>query len=91
MTTYENGRLIISLNTTEPAALHELLLKSLVTSLRNYPDSQKKDDDRKHALLDLFEAMLPDKRSLQREFSKQVYYSSLMHSKLNIEYLIKEG
>lgn len=64
---YEKGMLVISLPTTEPAALHELLLKGLTSSFRYNTDSQmKRNIDGQHALIDLIEALLPDEKALAK-------------------------
>lgn len=66
MYTYEEGMLKISIPTREPAALHELLLKGLSSSFRNYTDSSKRREIEQHAMLDLLEALLPDEEALSK-------------------------
>lgn len=69
MYTYENGRLVISLETAEPAAMHESLLKGLALAFRNSVKSTSQKEDHLHALYDLFDALLPDERALEKGHS----------------------
>ncbi len=62
---YENGMLMISIPTSDPAAMHEQLMRGLNRAMRNYIVS-KDDRDAQLALVQLMENLLPEDVALSK-------------------------
>ncbi len=60
---YQGRSLVIKIPTSDPAAFHELLMKAITSSMRNYITSGANDDSHL-ALLDLLEALHPKENDL---------------------------
>jgi hypothetical protein len=60
---YQENTLIIKMETSDPAALHDRLMKGLTSSMRNYIIGEERNEDQL-ILIDLMEAVLPDEKIL---------------------------
>ncbi|MEO7049517.1 MAG: hypothetical protein ABI091_29715, partial [Ferruginibacter sp.] len=55
---YQERSLLIEIPTSDPACLHELLMRDITAAMRNYITSESKDECH-FTLLDLLEALQP--------------------------------
>jgi hypothetical protein len=67
MVSYDENALVIKIQTSDAAALHERLMNGLTDALRNFITSKTATrTDAQLALVDLLEGMLPDETQLSK-------------------------